>query len=59
MKNLKTIISTNLGLKEIYQEYSERIFSRIIENFEILRFFGRDIRAIKSREKSRSLKKNH
>ena len=52
IKNLRTIISTNLGLKEIYQEYSERIFSRIIENFEVLRFFGQDIRAIKSRDKN-------
>lgn len=51
IKNLKTIIATNLGLKEIYQEYSERVYSRIIEKFEILRFFGQDIRTIKSKEK--------
>ena len=48
--NKKTIISTNLGIEKIHSEYTERISSRIIENFELLRFFGDDIRLIKARK---------
>ena len=51
LKSLKTIISTNFGLNKIYQDYRERIFSRIIGNFEILELFGDDIRAIKEKSK--------
>ena len=40
----KMVISTNLTLSEIVNSYSERIVSRIIGNFETLRFFGEDIR---------------
>ena len=47
LKNLKTVISTNFNLNKIYQDYRERIFSRIIGNFEILELFGHDIRTIK------------
>ena len=46
--NKKTVISTNLGIEKIHLEYTERISSRIIENFELLRFFGDDIRLIKA-----------
>ena len=45
--NLKTIASTNISLSEILEMYSERVFSRINEDFDILRFFGHDIRIIK------------
>lgn len=40
----KMVFSTNLTLAEIVDSYSERIVSRIIGNFETLRFFGEDIR---------------
>ena len=40
----KMVFSTNLTLPEIESSYSERIVSRIIGNFETLRFFGEDIR---------------
>ena len=40
----KMVFSTNLTLAEIESNYSERIVSRIIGNFETLRFFGEDIR---------------
>lgn len=40
----KTIISTNLGLKELSQKYDERIFSRFVGYYNICRFFGDDIR---------------
>lgn len=40
----KTIISTNLGLKDLKEKYDERIFSRFVGNYNICRFFGEDIR---------------
>ena len=40
----KTIISTNLSLKDIYTKYGERIGSRIVEHYNICTFFGEDIR---------------
>ena len=43
-KVTKTIISTNLSLKNLYATYDERIVSRIIGNYDICYFFGEDIR---------------
>ena len=43
-KITKTIISTNLSLKNLYSNYDERIVSRIIGNYDICYFFGDDIR---------------
>ena len=40
----KTIISTNLSLQELYNNYDERILSRIIGNYEACYFFCDDIR---------------
>lgn len=40
----KTIISTNLSLKELFSYYDERIVSRFIGNYSICKFFGDDIR---------------
>ena len=48
-----TIISTNLTLEEIKSIYTDRIFSRIFDNFKILRLAGDDIRIqkkLKNRE---------
>lgn len=42
-----TIISTNLFLEDIQNRYSERIFSRIIDNYTICKFTGLDIRRLK------------
>ena len=39
-----TIISTNLTIRELAEEYSERIFSRISSGFTILELLGDDIR---------------
>ena len=41
---MKTIISTNLSLKNLYDTYDERIVSRIVGNYNICYFFGNDIR---------------
>ena len=43
-KITKTIISTNLSLKNLYATYDERIVSRIVGNYDICYFFGDDIR---------------
>ena len=40
----KTIISTNLSIDELYQNYDERVISRIIGNYKKYKFFGDDIR---------------
>ena len=43
-KITKTIISTNLNLRNLYSNYDERIVSRFIGNYDICYFFGEDIR---------------
>lgn len=50
LHNRPVIISTNLDMKRISETYSERIFSRITENFTILRLYGEDIRIQKKLE---------
>ena len=43
-KSLKTIISTNLDLKGLFNTYDERLVSRFIGYYDIYRFYGDDIR---------------
>ena len=43
-KPLKTIISTNLSLQNLFATYDEIIFSRFVGHYNICRFFGDDIR---------------
>lgn len=40
----KTIISTNLSLEKLAQTYSDRIMSRVFNNFALLKFYGKDLR---------------
>ncbi|KPU27223.1 DNA replication protein DnaC [Caloranaerobacter sp. TR13] len=44
IKGNKTIISTNLSPIEISNTYTDRIFSRILNKFTPIRFFGPDLR---------------
>lgn len=44
LNNKKTIISTNLNIKNLYENYDERIVSRFVGYYNICRFFGDDIR---------------
>ncbi len=44
----KTIISTNLGPKKLFDLYTERITSRIMGHFDRLVLAGRDIRSLKN-----------
>lgn len=43
-KTTKTIISTNLNIKDIFNSYEERIGSRIAGYYDIYYFFGDDLR---------------
>lgn len=47
LKNRRMIISTNLTMEEISKTYTSRITSRLYENFNCLRFVGKDIRTQK------------
>ncbi len=44
MKNKKVIINTNLNFAGIEKNYTKRFSSRLIESFNVLLFFGKDIR---------------
>lgn len=44
LRGRSTIISTNLMLDELHQRYSDRVFSRILGNFEMLKLTGPDLR---------------
>lgn len=46
LESKKMIIATNLDVKEIMRDYSERITSRIFGKFDMFEFFGDDIRLI-------------
>jgi len=46
-----TIISTNLTPKQIKKSYGERVYSRLMGEFLIMRFSGQDIRLLKLSEK--------
>lgn len=50
--NKKMIISTNLTIGDIHNNYPERITSRIYGHFKIFEFFGDDIRIKKNSKKS-------
>ncbi len=45
----KTIISTNLTPEEIRSRYSPQIYSRIVGEYQVLRFRGQDIRLLKKK----------
>ncbi len=44
MRQKSTIISTNLSLKDFSDTYSERTFSRIASNYQMVKLTGEDIR---------------
>lgn len=48
-KSLKTIISTNLDLKGLFNTYDERLVSRFVGYYNIYRFYGDDIRIKKQK----------
>ena len=53
VSRLSTIISSNVTLNELDEHYSERIFSRIISHYDLMKFTGPDIRIQKKRTANR------
>ena len=52
MSRKSTVISTNLSLKEMQARYSDRVFSRITNDYELYKLTGSDIRVLKRRQRS-------
>lgn len=48
-----TVISTNLSLEDIRNRYSDRVFSRITNQYHICKITGTDIRMLKKRLQNR------
>lgn len=44
LEQKSTIISTNLSMKQLEENYSKRVASRIMEQYHVLPVFGKDIR---------------
>ncbi len=44
----KTVINTNLSIKELEKKYGERVVSRLYGHYQVLKFIGSDIRIEKS-----------
>ena len=44
LEKRSTIISTNLELQQIQKVYSDRLASRILGNYQIIKFYGEDLR---------------
>ncbi len=44
LRKKSTIISTNLGIDQLNTIYSERVFSRVVSNYKMIKLFGSDIR---------------
>lgn len=53
LKNKKTVISTNLVLPELAEQYDARVMSRLIGNYTICKFYGEDIRLKKKKMQER------
>ncbi|MBQ9200129.1 MAG: ATP-binding protein [Lachnospiraceae bacterium] len=51
----KTLISTNLSVKQLRDRYSERIMSRIVDNYTVFNLYGDNIRYQKRKQAINSL----
>ena len=47
LRRKSTVISTNLGMNQLAELYSERVLSRISSSYTIIKLFGADIRILK------------
>lgn len=43
----KTVLSTNLDIEDIARRYGDAVLSRLRGEYQLLRFFGEDIRLLK------------
>ncbi|MBQ7934434.1 MAG: ATP-binding protein [Lachnospiraceae bacterium] len=50
LRRKATIISTNLGLEELRDRYSDRVFSRITSNYQVCKLTGPDVRMLRKRK---------
>lgn len=53
LRRKSTIISTNLPMEDLRDRYSDRIFSRIVSNYDICKLSGQDVRIYKKRMTNR------
>ena len=53
LRRKSTIISTNLPMEDLRDRYSDRIFSRIISNYDVCKLSGQDVRIYKKRMTNR------
>lgn len=51
LRGKSTIISTNLTLEQLRDQYSERVFSRILSTYTVCKLAGRDIRLLRKLSK--------
>ncbi|PKK39837.1 Helicase loader DnaI [Clostridiaceae bacterium JG1575] len=54
----KMIISANLGLEHVRDQYSERLASRIMGDFLLMPFFGQDLRLKKGQRQSKAFRRD-
>lgn len=50
LRRKATVISTNLGLEELRDRYSDRVFSRITSHYQLCKLTGPDVRMLKKRK---------
>lgn len=53
-RGLPTVISTNLGAKELRQRYTDRIVSRLLGEYTLISFEGKDVRMQKLSKSSKA-----
>ena len=53
LRKKKMIISTNLTLENLKNKYDERIYSRLVGDFNIYKFLGEDLRIKKNHERTK------
>ena len=52
LRRKHTVISTNLSLKQLQENYSERVVSRLANNYTLIKLLGNDIRMMKKLEEN-------
>lgn len=50
LRGKHTIISSNLSVEDLQNRYSERVFSRVVSNYTIIKLYAKDIRIQKALE---------
>ena len=53
VRKKKMIISTNLTLENLKNKYDERIYSRLVGDFNLYKFLGHDLRIKKNHERTK------